>query len=183
MNHIDNVINKVKQISEDLKNDANVKLKETIDEKATEEYSRLYRESMLGKIANSETCSSLKITFNLLVGGYYSMIHVLFMILIGLIILFVTNKAYLVMTLIIISLDAAANIIFLDCPLTMLERQYFKTCMVENRLQGLQRCGLMYTNDKCYDTQLEVIINTWSLCAAKIMILIVFDWFHIVPRT
>ena len=49
MNHVDNVINKVKQISEDLKNDANVKLKETIDEKATEEYSRLYRESMLGK--------------------------------------------------------------------------------------------------------------------------------------
>ena len=51
--------------------------------------------------------------------------------------------------------------------------------MIESRIHVLQHFGIMYSNDKCYDTQLEVIINAWSLVAGKILFLVIFDYYGI----
>lgn len=103
----------------------------------------------------------------------------IFMLLIGIIIFFVTNKSYLCMTLFVISLDAFANVVFFDCPLSSLEKKYLNTSLIDSRLKSIQNYGMMYANNKIYDTQLEVIINGWTLCAGKILLLIVFDWLKI----
>ena len=34
-------------------------------------------------------------------------------------------------------------------------------------------------NNKCYDTQLEVIINAWILTAGKLLFLVLFDYYGI----
>ena len=145
-----------------------------------EEYTELYDKSYLvNNLVNTSIVQKLKKFFDTLPGIYYCTIHMLFMVLIGVIIFFVTNKTYLCMTLLVISLDAVANVVFFDCPLSSLEKKYLNTSMVETRLTSLQKWGMMYANDRCYDTQLEVIINGWTLCAAKILTLIVMDSFHI----
>jgi hypothetical protein len=145
-----------------------------------EEYTELYDKSYLvNNLVNTSIVQKLKKFFDTLPGIYYCTIHMLFMVLIGVIIFFVTNKTYLCMTLLVISLDAVANVVFFDCPLSSLEKKYLNTSMVETRLTSLQKWGMMYANDRCYDTQLEVIINGWILCAAKILTLIVMDSFHI----
>ncbi len=144
------------------------------------EYVDLYNKSnLVNNFVNTSFVQKIKQYLNTLPGIYYCTIHMLFMILIGLIIFFVTNKSFLCMTLLVISLDAVANVVFFDCPLSSLEKKYLNTSMIETRLTSLQKWGMMYSNDRCYDTQLEVIINGWTLCAAKILTLIVMDSFYI----
>ena len=145
-----------------------------------EEYTELFNKSYLvNNLVNTAIVQKLKGFFDTLPGIYYCTIHMLFMVLIGVIVFFVTNKTYLCMTLLVISLDAVANVVFFDCPLSSLEKKYLNTSMIETRLTSLQKWGMMYANDRCYDTQLEVIINGWTLCAAKILTLIIMDSFHI----
>lgn len=148
--------------------------------KKNTEYETLYNDSLLvNNFVNKPYVQRIKKFCLRLPGLYYVVMHMLFMILIGIIIFFVTNKAYLCMTLIVISLDAVANVVFFDCPLSSLEKKYLDWSMIESRLISLQKSGMMYANHRYYDTQLEVIINGWTLCAAKILCLIVFDWFHV----
>ncbi len=147
--------------------------------KNEEEYMNLFDNSVVGKFSKSTIVQNIKSSCLSLAGSYYVFMHMLFMILIGIIIFFVTKKSYLCMTLLVISLDAIANVVFFDCPLSSLEKKYLKTSMIETRLNSLQKYGMMYANNRYYDTQLEVIINGWTLCAAKILCLIVFDWFAI----
>ena len=145
-----------------------------------EEYCKLYHDSYLyNSWINTPFISSIRNFCCKIPGVYYCLLHTLFMILIGIIVFFVTNKSYLCMTLFVISLDAIANVVFFDCPLSSLEKKYLGKSMIESRLTKLQQCGMMYANNRIYDTQLEVIINGWTLCSAKILCLIVFDWFHI----
>jgi hypothetical protein len=152
-----------------------------IDEKRKkEEYYKLYHNSYLyNNWIDTNTVSKIRNFCIKLPGVYYCLVHTLFMILIGIIIFFVTNKSYLCMTLLVISLDAIANVVFFDCPLSSLEKKYLNSSMIESRLNSIQQYGMMYANNRIYDTQLEVIINGWTLCAAKILCLIVFDWFNI----
>lgn len=156
-------------------------LNQEVEEKHKENnnYNKLFYNSKLSKFVDSPRVQEIKKFLYKIPGIYYASIHSLFMLLIGLIIYFVTDKYFLCMTLLVISLDAFANVIFFDCPLSSLEKKYLQTSMIETRLQSIQKWGMMYSNDKCYDTQLEVIINGWTLCAAKILILIIFDWFNI----
>ena len=145
-----------------------------------EEYCKLYQDSYLyNNWINTPFISSIRNFCCKIPGVYYCLLHTLFMILIGFIVFFVTNKTYLCMTLLVISLDAIANVVFFDCPLSILEKKYLGKSMIESRLTKLQKWGMMYANNRIYDTQLEVIINGWTLCSAKILFLIVFDWFHI----
>ena len=58
-------------------------------------------------------------------------------------------------------------------------KKYLGSNMIESRIHVLQHFGIMYSNDKCYDTQLEVIINAWSLVAGKILFLVIFDYYGI----
>lgn len=151
-----------------------------VQERIQEEYSKLYYNSYLyNSWINTPFISSIRNFCCKIPGVYYCLVHTLFMILIGIIVFFVTNKSHLCMTLLVISLDAIANVVFFDCPLSSLEKKYLGKSMIESRLTKLQQCGMMYANNRIYDTQLEVIINGWTLCSAKILCLIVFDWFHI----
>ena len=143
------------------------------------EYLSLYNNSVLGKTLDTSFYSKIKETCCKIPGIYYCVLHTLLMILIGIIVLFVTNKYHLCMALLVISLDAVANVIFFDCPLSSLEKKYLKTSMIETRLKSLQKFGIMYANNRYYDTQLEVIINGWTMCAGKILFLIIFDSFNI----
>lgn len=112
-------------------------------------------------------------------GYYYCIIHTIFMILCGYILFFVHDKISLIILLLIISLDAHANVVLFDCPLSGLEKKYLGSNMIESRIHVLQHFGIMYSNNKCYDTQLEVIINAWSLVAGKILFLLIFDYYGI----
>lgn len=144
------------------------------------DFMKLHENSYLvNKWVNNPNINAIKQYCCKAAGMYYCIVHSLFMVLIGLIVFFVTNKTYLCMTLLVISLDGISNILFYDCPLSSLEKKYLNTSMIETRLQGIQKYGMMYANNRIYDTQLEVIINGWTMCAAKILVLIVFDWFHI----
>lgn len=163
--------------SQNVINDLNQQVEENHQE--NNNYNTLFYNSKLSKFVDSPRVQEIKKFLYKIPGIYYASIHSLFMLLIGLIIYFVTDKYFLCMTLLVISLDAFANVIFFDCPLSSLEKKYLQTSMIETRLQSIQKWGMMYSNDKCYDTQLEVLINGWTLCAAKILILIIFDWFNI----
>lgn len=112
-------------------------------------------------------------------GYYYATIHSIFMILCGLILFFVNDKFAIVCLLLVISLDAHANVVCFDCPLSQLEKKYLGTSMIETRVHVLQHLGIMYSNNKCYDTQLEVIINAWILTAGKLLFLVLFDYYGI----
>lgn len=149
-------------------------------EKDNEQYSRRFNNNCFNsKIIQSKFVQYAKQSFTMISGLYYVLLHTAFMVLIGFIILFVKNKHYLCMLLLVLTVDAFANIVFLDCPLTSLEKKYLNNSMMDNRLNTMKNLDIMYTNDKVYDTQLEVIINAWSICAIKILILIVFDHFNI----
>ena len=163
--------------SQNVINDLNQQVEENHQD--NNNYNKLFYNSKLSKFVDSPRVQEIKKFLYKIPGIYYASIHSLFMLLIGLIIYFVTDKYFLCMTLLVISLDAFANVIFFDCPLSSLEKKYLQTSMIETRLQSIQKWGMMYSNDKCYDTQLEVLINGWTLCAAKILILIIFDWFNI----
>ena len=55
-------------------------------------------------------------------GYYYCIIHTIFMILCGFIFFFVHDKFAMICLLIVISLDAHANVVLFDCPLSGLEK-------------------------------------------------------------
>ena len=150
------------------------KVKKKIEQ---ENYLKMFNNSWVFKISNSKCIKKLKEVCLSLPGIYYMLIHMMLMGSIIIIILFVTNKVYLCITLLIISLDAIANVICFDCPLSSLEKKYLNYNGIETRINILQKSGIMYSNNKIYDTQLEVIINGWSLCAFKLTCLILLDWF------
>ena len=60
-----------------------------------------------------------------LMGMYYGNLHIAIMFLGICIILFSNNLFYLIILLLIISIDAFTLIIIHDCPLTMLEKKFF----------------------------------------------------------
>lgn len=109
-----------------------------------------------------------------LFGAYYTMLHSFFVVAIGYLICFVNDMSYLVIGLLIISLDGYANVVLHDCPLSMVENKYLDKSGIENRLEFLRSLGIMYSANNKYDIQLEVIINAWTLIAGKIIMLICF---------
>ena len=64
-----------------------------------------------------------------------------------------------------------------DCPLTMLEKSYLGHSFTSTRLEFLQNIGILYTNSRVYDTQLEIIINVSAACIFKILCLCIFKWY------
>lgn len=118
-----------------------------------------------------------KTILNELYGGYYNLLHTIFIMFIGYLICFVNNLSHLVIGLLVISLDAHSNIVLHDCPLSMMENKYLEKSGIETRLDFLRSLGLMYSTNNKYDIQLEVIINAWCLVAGKILFLICFKNF------
>ena len=111
------------------------------------------------------------------IGSYYSLLHTIIMALGLFVIIFSNDLSSLICLLNILFLDSLSNIIMYDCPLTMLEKSYLGYSFTSTRLEFLQNIGILYTNSRIYDTQLEIIINVSAACIFKILCLCVFRWY------
>ena len=107
-------------------------------------------------------------------GNYYTIVHSFFVVAVGYLICFVNDMSYLVIGLLIMSLDGYANVVLHNCPLSMMEEKYLEKSGIESRLEMLRTMGIMYSATNTYDIQLETIINAWTLIAGKILMLIIF---------
>ena len=106
------------------------------------------------------------------IGNYYGMLHTILIIGAAAIILFSKNICHLGALLLIISLDAFAIIVRHDCPLTAMEEKYLGKSGKKNVNIFLKECGIVYNCSHLYESQLELIINSWALTACKIVMLI-----------
>lgn len=110
-------------------------------------------------------------------GTYYYTLHGLILFLGVFILLFSTNKFYLVLLLVIASCDALAIIVLHQCPLTMLEQKYLGKNISEERMKLLNKVGIVYKCNHVYEYHLEILINMISVITIKIFFLICFDMF------
>lgn len=110
---------------------------------------------------------------NLSLGKYYYIIHNILVILICFVILFSNNISHLAIILLIISLDAAANVVLHDCPLTILEKEYLGTTGADERMELLSSLGINYKCNHSYEKVIELIINVWMICVFKSLCIII----------
>jgi len=115
---------------------------------------------------------------DLAAGTYYMIIHYIFIVFGSFLLLFETDPWNLTILLIVISLDAFANVILHNCPLTALEKKYLNTSMSGQRKHLLRNSGIMFKCHNIYESQLELLINVWSLTAGKIFILLTLQFFN-----
>ena len=107
-----------------------------------------------------------------LIGGYYQLLHNIIIFGGAIVLLFTTNVGYLTACLIMVSLDAFANVVCHDCPLTRLERKYLKRSLAHDRKKIIKECNILYKCDHVFESQVELIVNVWTLLACKIVVLI-----------
>jgi hypothetical protein len=110
---------------------------------------------------------------------YYYTLHGLILFLGVFILLFSTNKFYLLILLVIAACDALAIIVLHQCPLTMLETKYIGKNFSEERMKLLNKLGIVYKCNHVYEYHLEILINMISVITIKIFFLICFDIFNI----
>ena len=110
---------------------------------------------------------------------YYVYLHLIVM-LFGLIIVLFSKKIFhLIIVLIVLCLDGLANILFQDCPLTILEKKYSKMSMSKLKNRIYKKLGINYKCNHIYENQLEMIINTISVTTIKIFVIVLCDIFNI----
>lgn len=111
--------------------------------------------------------------------SYYIYLHLITM-LFGLIIVLFSKKIFhLIIILIVLCLDGLANILFQDCPLTILEKKYSKMSMSKLKNRIYKKLGINYKCNHIYENQLEMIINTISVTTIKIFVIVLCDIFNI----
>ena len=111
------------------------------------------------------------------IGYYYQLLHYIIIFGGGFIILFNTNPYHLIVLLIIISLDAFANVVVHDCPLTALERKYLKRSLSSERRDNLRESNILYKCNHVYESQVELIVNMWTMVACKIIVILIMKSF------
>jgi hypothetical protein len=141
--------------------------------KIKNKYSKLVSENIVRIILNSVP-SCVKA----FIGSYYAFIHSLIAFLGLLILLFSNNIIYLSILLLAIILDSLAIVFLHDCPLTMLEKKYLGTSTITSRRTALKNMGILFTCDHEYESQLELLINLWTIVAIKIFVIISCNIFH-----
>ena len=109
----------------------------------------------------------------------YDLIHDIFIFVIAFIIIFNTNLLYLVIVLLIVSLDAFSIVVLHRCPLTILEKKYLKKTSCEKRKNILKNLGILYKCNHEYENQIELLINVWMLVAGKCILIILLNTFNI----
>lgn len=114
-----------------------------------------------------------------ILGSYYLIFHCLIMFFGTVTILFSNNILYLIVILLCVSVDSLCIVILHDCPLTLLEKKYLGSSMAELREKHLKETGIVYKEDHCYETQIELLINLTCLIVLKILVLIFLDTFNI----
>lgn len=111
------------------------------------------------------------------IGYYYNLLHSAIIFFGSIVILFNNNLCHLMICLLIVSLDGIANVVCHDCPLTTLEKKYLKTSLCHYRKEVLKSLNISYKCNHIYESQLEIIVNIWSLIVLKILILILIRTF------
>ena len=112
-----------------------------------------------------------------LIGYYYQILHNILIICGTIVILFNNNIYHLSLCLIIVSLDAFANFVCHDCPLTRLEKKYIKNSLSHTRRNFMKNSKILYKCNHLYESQVELIVNIWTLVACKIIILLFIKTF------
>ena len=120
-------------------------------------------------------------TFHLskLKGVIYFNLHLYFLVVIGFITLFSTSVNILLITLVIVSLDAISIVFLHECPLTTMEKKYLGFTSCELRNEYLEKAGIMYNCDHNYEKQIELLINVWSIIASKCLAIIFLNMFNV----
>jgi len=109
---------------------------------------------------------------------HYNIIHDLLIFILAFIIIFNTNLYYLVIIILIVSLDAFSIVVLHQCPLTILEKKYLKRTSCEERKTILKNLGIFYKCNHYYENQIELLINVWLLVVGKCLIIILLKTFH-----
>jgi len=107
-----------------------------------------------------------------IIGLYYGIIHTIYMLIIGFILLFNNNITYLSILLVIIILNIFVNLVFHNCPLTCLEEKYLKNSHNSNKLKKMKQMNIMYNCNHCYENQLDILINVYIMFLSKIIFLL-----------
>lgn len=122
-------------------------------------------------------------TKHLLIGLYYSNLH-MFLAFIGVANIFFNNNIYqLCLIAFIYVLDIILIIAFHDCPLTMLENKYIGDSAINARNVFMKKTKwLGYACSDQYELQLEVVVNIGMLVIIKIGTICFLDSLHILNR-
>ena len=111
------------------------------------------------------------------IGSYYQWMHNIIIFGGVIVILFNNNPIHLIIMLILVSLDAFANVVCHNCPLTSLERKYLGNSLSHERRKLLKDSGIMYKCSHIYESQVELIVNIWTMVAAKIVVVLAIKTF------
>jgi len=109
----------------------------------------------------------------------YCLLHDIFIFVIAFIILFNNDLLYLLIILLIISLDAFSIVVLHKCPLTTLEEKYLKKSSCQERKQLLKKLGISYNCNHEYENQIELLINVWMLVSGKCLIIILLKTLNV----
>ena len=113
-----------------------------------------------------------------IIGSYYFIIHVILIILGCIVLLFSNNIKYLLIILNIIFIDGLAMLSYHECPLTILEQKYLDTNMSIESKSNLNNLNINHNCSHVYESQVELIINLFTLIAIKILSLILMKSFQ-----
>jgi len=111
---------------------------------------------------------------NDIIGLYYINIHLLFFVFIGFVGLMSNNLQYLTIILIIALLDLWVNIVWNECPLSVLETKYLKFSNKSEQSKYFRSLGINYKCKHYYENQIDIISTGISIISAKIGLIIIF---------
>ncbi|MFY7728831.1 MAG: hypothetical protein ACOVRN_04890 [Flavobacterium sp.] len=98
---------------------------------------------------------------------------------IGFIAFFTTSVNFLIVLLVIVTLDAISVVFLHECPLTLMEKKYLGITSSEMRDDFFGRAGIMYKCDHTYEKQIELLINVWIIIATKCLSVMLLQMFNV----
>jgi hypothetical protein len=130
------------------------------------------------RIFSKYVCKFLK-SLNIQLDNWHMTVHTMLVYLIVFICLFNMNVIHNIILLIIITLDAFSIVVMHECPLTYLEKKYYKTSLCEARSNSFKQMGIVYNCSHEYEKQIELLINVWLVVAFKCLIIMFLRTFNI----
>jgi hypothetical protein len=156
------------------------------EEKKEQEQKEEQKEKEEGVVENDNivrffskyVCNFLK-SWNIQLDNWHMRIHTMLVYLIVFICLFNMNIIHNIVLLIIITMDAFSIVVMHECPLTYLEKKYYKTSLCEARSKSFKQMGIVYNCSHEYEKQIELLINVWLVVAFKCLIIMFLKTFNI----
>jgi hypothetical protein len=117
------------------------------------------------------------------IGKYYFVAHIIIIFLGSTVILFSNNIYYLLIAINMVFMDTVAILSFHECPLTILEQKYINTNICNESKTSLNKLNIQHNCMHIYESQVELMVNLWTLLCIKILGLIVMKIFSIQNNT